>query len=256
MTMATDRVCPACGSEGIKSYADGDAEVCRECGLVLNTIEGAETITVEQREDLLEDGDDQPDAEWHTEVTIRDRSERDLVELLQQVDSFAAQLPVSERQRIDVAELVADVWKEGFFHGRTKEGGIGAVYAAISRRDREPIPLATLADIVGVNASNLRQVYRSLNDSHGLNIEPVKAAEYVSYFTTQLEVDCEDRQAIEILEDAAPCPGNPVGKAGAGVYLATNTNSITYREVGEVARMTKQAIWENASRLRERTSII
>ena len=131
-------------------------------------------------------------------------------------------------------------------HGRQEDAVLGACIYVACREHRNPRPVAAVSAVLNVNAPTINSTYRKLKRGLERRIRVATPEDYVPYLIDQLSLSDEMvADAIHILNESQDIAGNPVGIAAAALYLAANAGdeTITYREAGQAAGVTKETVW-------------
>lgn len=255
--------CPDCGSSNINAETSLATAICGECGLVLDddtlpSAQSTETKTQAASQPGSDTGDavDRPETDtngWHSDFEVKDSSDEHLVEALIQMETVAEELTMTVDSRLRAAELLTEAWEQRFMHGRGTDATVATCLYTACRQSGQPRPISSVADTTGVCDSKLRSIYRTLVTELELQVETAESEDYISYLSTQLELDHETATKAEgVLTEAQGVAGNPVGIAAAALYIAANetVNTITFREAAAVTGVTKETIWRKAESLR------
>jgi transcription initiation factor TFIIIB Brf1 subunit/transcription initiation factor TFIIB len=242
--------CPGCGAENITYWEELDTWICDDCSYVVEA-RISNTSTPDFSEDI--DGDEIADQAWDQSISVKDKSEANLVEVLSQVEKVADELLLSHELAIRGAEIIVEAWQANFMHGRTKPDTVGAAVYAASREMQQGIPPAIIANQIESEQQTIKDTYQQLKTDLNLNIDPPSATEYLEHICQELDLTAEVAKTAEMLLDGYHAGGNPVGIAAAAVYVVSNNegNELTLRGVAEVTGLTKETIWRQASKIRE-----
>lgn len=241
--------CPVCGSQ--ETNIEFDAEFCIDCGFV---VEGSEENQSPETTFLESNSDQVTSAlDWKSRITAQDSSDENLIRLLTEVDNICDQLSVTAGDRKHAGDYVAQAWTSKFTHGRSIGAVSGsAVYLAcrISNRAR---PLDKIADAARVCTSSLQKTHKAMGRILDLDLQPMHPLDFIPFIYRELDWSPTESSAKARLERLETIPaGNPAGTAAAAVYLERQDTDlpISYREIGEVAGLTKETIWRRAEDLR------
>lgn len=249
-TDAPSEECPACGSQSILYRGNLDAWICENCSYVVEETESRSSIP-NLRTDF--DEEDGRDRRWDHSIPVKDKSEANLIDVLQQVDKLADNLGVNDNLGIRAAEISVEAWKINFMHGRSKSGTVGASMYAASREMQHGIPPQFIADQIESDRKSLKSTYRKLKSELNLAVVPPSPTEYISHICNHLDLtDSVEKEAKGELADYRG-GGNPVGVAAAGVYLSANQSGydLTLRTVSRAVGLTKETIWRHSENIRE-----
>ncbi|MFB6200172.1 MAG: hypothetical protein ABEJ83_04785 [Candidatus Nanohaloarchaea archaeon] len=241
--------CPACNSNSIIYWESLDAWVCDDCSYVIDEGNELESKTP----DLSADSNEEKtkNLNWEESISVKDKSEANLVEVVSQVEEVADDLSLSNELSIRAVEIVVEAWKTNFMHGRTMPDTVGASIYAASREFQQSIPPAIIVDRIESDKASVKKTYRHLKSDQELDIDPPSPKEFVNRICKELNLPQRiEKTSVDILDKHHP-RGNPIGIAGAGIYKAANNEEeeITLREVAEVTGLTKETIWRHTSEI-------
>jgi transcription initiation factor TFIIIB Brf1 subunit/transcription initiation factor TFIIB len=245
-----DEKCPACGAEEINYWEELETGICDHCSYVVEaTVSNRSTLDFSENID----GDKINDQAWHQSISVKDKSEADLVEVLSQVEEVADELVLSQELTVRAAEIVVEAWKANFMHGRTKPDTVGASVYAASREMQQSIPPAIIADKIEPDRQSVKDTYQQLKAELQLDIDPPNSTEYLGHIYQELDLTADLTTTAEMVLDGYYTGGNPAGIAAAAIYVVSNNegNDLTLREAAEVTGLTKETIWRHASKIRE-----
>jgi transcription initiation factor TFIIB len=243
--------CPACGAEKIKYWEELETWICERCSYV---VEGG--VSKKSIPDFSEeiDEDEINDRTWDQSLSIKDKSEANLVEVLSQVEEVADELALSDELEIRAAEIVVEAWTTNFMHGRTKQDTVGAAVYAATRQYQRSIPPSIIADAISGNKQDIKNTYQQLKSEQNLDINPPTPQEFVDAICEELGLsERVSESAVEKLSKTPLPAGNPIGIGAAAVYVACTDGSedLTLRRVATVTGLTKETVWRQASAIRE-----
>lgn len=242
--------CPACGVEQVSRWEELKAWVCEECSYVVNTA-AAKSATPDFSTDTR--GEEVDNRNWDQVISVEDKSEANLVEVLSETERVSDELGLSEEITLRAAEIVVEAWKANFMHGRTMPDTVAASVYAASREVQRGVPPAIIADNIKSNQQSIKSTYQQLKSELRLDIDPPSPTEYLSHICRECNLPEEVVQIAEELVEEHHTGGNPVGIAAAACYEAANTEEIdlTLRVAAEVVGLTKETIWRHTSKLRQ-----
>lgn len=247
---ASSEKCPACGDEKISYWDELETEICDHCSFVVETgVSKTSTPDFSQRIG----GDEINGLAWEQSISVKDKSEANLVEVLSQVEDVSDELALSHKLTIRAAEVVVEAWKTNFMHGRTKPDTVGASIYAASREIQQGIPPAIIADKIESDPPSVKNTYQQLRSELQLDIDPPNSAEYLRHICQELNLPRDVAMTADTVLDGYHAGGNPVGIAVAAVYVVLDNeeNGLTLRETAEVTGLTKETIWRQVSKIRE-----
>jgi transcription initiation factor TFIIB len=255
----SEQLCPSCGSTAVDTDTELAPAVCQDCGLVLSQELNTESFPSEVVENG-NDGSPQTDEnktrsiDWQEEVVVSDASERQLVEVLSEMDSTASDLLIDPPIRLQAAEFITTAWERNLMHGRTKEITLGACLFAACDEANSPRPLRIVAEAIDAQPCNLFSTYRTIVSELGLQNDPTAPVEYLIYLQKATKVsDDVVTEAERLLNESSEIGGDPAGIAAGALYLAAVDTDlkITYVRAGQITGMTKETIWKKANAIRE-----
>lgn len=242
--------CPACSADNLSYWEELETWICDDCSYVVET-GVSNSSTPDFSEDI--DGDEINDRAWDQSISVKDKSEANLVEILSLVEEVTDELALSHELAIRAAEIAVEAWKANFMHGRTKPDTVGASVYAASREMQQGIPPAIIANNINSNQQSVKDTYQQLKAELNLDIDPPSSTEYLGHICQELDLPAEVATTTETVLDGYHAGGNPVGIAAAAVYVVSNNegNELTLRQAAEAIGLTKETIWRQASQIRK-----
>lgn len=243
--------CPACGAETISYWEELGKWICDDCSYVIEA-STSQTSSPSLPRDL--DGNQVEEEAWSQSISVKDKSEANLVDVLSQVETISDELTLPDELAIRAAEVVVEAWKINFMHGRTKPDTVGASVYAASREAQQGIPPAIIADKIESDRKTVKKTYQQMKSELQLNIDPPHPLEYVGHICYDLDLPSEVEKTAEEILVGHRAGGNPVGIAAAGVYIASEIEGedLTLRRAAEGTDLTKETIWRQAEKIREK----
>jgi len=243
--------CPACRAETTSYWEEIDKWICDDCSYVIEA-STSQTSSPTLPRDL--DRNEDEEETWSQSISVKDKSEANLVDVLSQVETISDELALSGELAICAAEVVVEAWKINFMHGRTKPDTVGASVYAASREARQGIPPAIIADKIESDRKTVKKTYQQLKTELQLNIDPPRPMEYVGHICYELNLQSGVEKTAEEILAGHRGGGNPVGIAAAGVYVASEIEGedLTLRRAAKVTDLTKETIWRQAEGIREK----
>ncbi len=241
--------CPACGATFVSYHKAIDSWICDECSFVVGSDSArADTGIVNN---VLQTEQSEPELiDWASQITVKDKSETNLINALSRVEAVTDQLSLPEDQVIRAGEMIAEAWRTNFMHGRSQEGTIGAVIYAVSRQTNTALPPATIAKAVEADKKVIKRTFRKLNQELDLEIASLVPIDFVTAICSGLNVPAQiDQTTKKILNQNKSKGGNPAGIAAAAVYIACSRADIdvTLHQLAQVVGLTKETIWRHTS---------
>lgn len=242
--------CPACSDTKISYWEELETWICDHCSFVVEKGE-SKTSTPDFSEGIGRN--EINDQAWEQSISVKDKSDANLVEVLSQVEEVSDELALSHDLVIRAAEVVVEAWKANFMHGRTKPDTVGASVYAASREIQQGVPPAIIADKIESDPSVVKNTYQQLKMELQLDIDPPSSTEYLDHICQELNLSEDVISAANTVLDGYHAGGNPIGIAAAAVYvvLGKEENKLTLREAAEVTGLTKETIWRQVSKIRE-----
>ncbi len=243
--------CPACRAEKISYWEELETWICDDCSFVIET-STSETSSPTPSKDF--DRNDVKEEAWSQSISVRDKSEANLVDVLSQVETICDELELPDTLAIRTAEVAVEAWKTNFMHGRTKPDTVGASVYAASREAQQGIPPAIIADKIDSDRKAVKKTYQQLKTELQLNIDPPRPIEYLGHICSELNLSTEVEKTAEKILSGHRTGGNPVGITAAAVYIASDIEGydLTLRRAAKVTGLTKETIWRQADRIRKK----
>jgi len=245
--------CPSCGVTTMTFWEDLETWVCDDCSYVIGA-EVAGISTQDLSANIIENGINNDN--WEQSISVKDKSEQNLVEVLGRVEKVIEELEVAKEMEIRAAEIVVEAWEINFMHGRTMPDTVGGSVYAASRELQHGIPPAIIAKQNSTDQESVKQTYQRLKKELQLDIAPPTSAEYLHHICRELNLPSEVETTAEMVLDGYYTGGNPVGIAAAAIYIVSKDqgNKVSLREISEIIGLTKETIWRQVSKIREMTA--
>ena len=247
--------CSSCASEAVKFWKELDSWICSQCGSVLQVddteFKTKPSVDVDLRDDLP---DEQTNSSWQERVSITDKSESNLVDVLELTEDISESLSLSDKITTRAAEIVTGAWETNFMHGRTKDVTVGSALYIATREAGEPVAPGIIADQVNSEKSAVKSVYQDLRSNQEINLDPPTPQEYVKHICNKLDLpDPVADGARKLLSEDDCLNGNPIGIAAAGVYEAgkIEQEERSFRQIAIAISLTKETVWQHAVKLRQ-----
>jgi transcription initiation factor TFIIB len=246
-SIGTPDSCPACGGTDINYREELETSICAECSFVVESAASVSTPKLNTNRKT-----DSEKLSWEQSISVQNNAEVNFIEVLSLLEGVTEALALSDELTVRGAEIASMAWETNFMHGRTKPDAVGATIYAASRERQNSIPPAMLAAELETDRQSLKNTYKTLKAELPLEIDPPRPREYVPHICHELELPQKvTGDAKELLQGSIP-PGNPVGVAGASVYVtAEDTVRLTLLDIAEVTGLTKETIWQKSSHLRK-----
>jgi transcription initiation factor TFIIIB Brf1 subunit/transcription initiation factor TFIIB len=229
--------------------------MCRGCGFVATAQTHRNRDLSEQPEDTPPEDVTQgkPNADWCADLKIGDSSDQQLVDLLARFDEIANKLSAGNELRARAVDILTEAWVKRVPHGRDKDTIAGSALYIASRQEHETIPFSVVTSALNKRPSQLRVTYRAMRTELNIKLVPPVAGDYTAFLGQELGL-CEriTDEATHLCTECSSHAGNPVGIAAAALYLAAvdEDTSITLRDAGHAARITKETVWRHSMVLR------
>lgn len=244
--------CVACGSEKITYWENLTSWVCNNCSYVIDSTGGVTGVEVSTASGRNEGQEADQEGDWTNQISIKDKSEANLVDVLTQTEDLATELSLPNDVAIRAAEIVAEAWKTNFMHGRTKPTVVGAAVYAATRQSENSLPPAAISDVTDAKKQSIKRIYKELKKDQCLDIGPPSPDDYVSEICRLLDLSKSIQEiAKDILSEQCIKGGNPVAIAGAGVYQASVDEhpDLTLKDIARAIGVTKETVWRHKSRI-------
>lgn len=242
--------CPQCGSNDKDVLEAIDTQICDRCSFVLDA-DFPDGFDIEPALINESDSSTNPPA-WDDEVTIQDKAEQNLVEMLQELEECCSALELPKETELESAEIAAQAWEDNFMHGRSVSVVLGAGIYAASLMTGNGVPPGAVGQVIDVNKNKLTRVYRILRRELELTIPPAQPSDYVHYICEKQGLaDGEIEETNRLLNQSDILGGNPIGIACAAVYLAATKRGeeVTLRELAKTGHLTKETVWNHKQTL-------
>lgn len=244
--------CPICNSESVEYREEQSSWVCSQCSLVTDALDRGSEIERKEKS-LTTKGKNSKDTNaWQNAISIKDRSEENLVDILTQVEQAAEELPLSEDVVIQAGEILSTAWESNFMHGRSKEDTTSAALYVATRESACTVPIGAIAKSVGGEEESIKRTYRQLKSNQGLELDSPSPEEFVEFLRIRLDLSSTvGTETEELLEEHEFVGGNPLGTAGAGIYEVAKNHSekLTLRQIANASTLTKETIWRHKKKL-------
>ncbi|MBD3404928.1 MAG: transcription initiation factor IIB [Candidatus Lokiarchaeota archaeon] len=186
---------------------------------------------------------------WQIRSRVHSSIDRNLAQAMSELERLASQLGIPKPIREQSALLYRKAVQKNLVRGRSIEAMVAATLYAACRIRQKPRPLDEVADASRIDRKKLGQCYRLLLRSLKVKIPLSNPVDYISRFTSQLELSSSVQlRTIEILQrsrDIGLTIGrDPLGLAAAAIYVASIMldERRTQREIAEVARVTEVTV--------------
>lgn len=276
-----EECCPECGNSAVSNHNTAGERVCADCGFVLaeahvDDVPEWRAFSQEERETKARAGEPLTYTrhdmgvstevgagsgelstvpgkkraqyariqQWHSRRT--GAKDRNLGFAFSELKRLASQLHLPEAVQEEVARLYGKAVEDDLVKGRSMEGVLTAVIYAVARKQGVPRTLDEIAEASGLEEREIGRTYRYVARELGLDIRPAKPEEYLSRFTSELDVSGRvqerARRLIERARDESLLAGKGrTGIVGAAVYIAAmlEQEKRTQPEVADVVGVTE-----------------
>lgn len=242
--------CPSCGAEKIDSEPDIPGKICCGCGLVYKDDSWVREVATETKVRSQNESQDESDANWTNDITIKDASDQQLVRILTYADSLVNRLSLTNEQQKAAVDLAVEAWNQNLMHGRDLEEVIAGVIYATCRKSGQPKPSHAVATAAEMEEVKLRSLSRMLVSELNLRNPPPASNDYLPYLTRQLELPNHlERDASKLLSNTDTIGGHPVAIAAAALYATVcDSQILTLQEAGKAAGVSKETVWRHATK--------
>lgn len=246
--------CPACDSTTVETDTDLADGICAGCGLVYDGGDWANQSTGAFNHESQGGNQADSEADWREEVIIRDASDQQLVRLLSQTSNLADELSLSDEEHMRAADLAVEAWNQNLMHGRELESVLAGVIYVTCRESGQPRPSHAVATAAETNTSKVQNTARILAEKLDLQIDPPGPKGYLNYLSRQLDLSkCTEKDVRELLSETEVMGGNPAAIAAAACYVVTSgSGSLTLKQVGSAAGVTKETVWRHSTDFKQR----
>lgn len=233
-----DSNCPACGSSRISEVAPSLDPVCDECGAIVSG--RFEPFLPFEADDRIEST-----PSWSEYYTVTNSTEKRMAESLDVLESIGDRLHLNRNMREQAAKLYAEAALENLVDGRSTEVVVGAVVAHTARAVGEPRPNGCIAEAAGIRPKLLKRIIRLLSRELDLPTSSCPPEQYLPFLIQELQLDfaieADSRRILESITGDSIGGKNPVGFAGAALYLAAD-GLVTQREIANAAGVTEETL--------------
>ena len=176
-------------------------------------------------------------------------AEKNLVFALQELDRIESHLGLPKNVRETAAVIYRKAVAKKIIRGRSIDSIVAASIYAACKQYRIPRTLEEISEASQVEKKEIARSYRHLMKCLKLEIPQSTPEDYISRFTTDLDLSGEIRtKAVEILKKASEkgltSGRGPMGVAAAALYIATVMlgEKRTQRDIADVARVTEVTV--------------
>lgn len=195
---------------------------------------------------------------WNRRTRMSSGAERNMAHALSELQRMASRMGLPRSVREAASVLYRRAMKEGLIKGRSIDGVAAASLYAACRQCNVPRTLEEVAEETDVSKKAVARAYRALARELKLKLAPTSPTDYLSRFTSELELGPDARRrATEILEAAArdgrTAGKTPTGLAAAALYLAAQQvgDPRTQKEIAAVSHVSEVTIRNRARELEE-----
>lgn len=254
MTANHSTGCHLCSSSSVEYWDSLSAWICENCSGVYNENDVTNELAQLQYPTSLDSNEDSRGQEWTDQIAPKNKSEVNLISCLEKVEELANRLSLAQPIEVRAAEITTEAWKSNFMWGRTVSDTVAAAVYTASREAQQSVPPGVLAKLSGREKQKVKNTYKELKRTLGIETPPPTPEEYLHHITRELNLPDEIREdSITRLDAINETSGNPVGVAAAVVYeTSSNTQEdITFRNVARVTELTKETIWRHKNKIEQ-----
>lgn len=232
--------CPACGSSAISILVPSIGPVCEDCGAATAN---ASEVSLESP---ARPGEETETAESWTEYhSVTNSTEERIADSLDVLEAIGDHLALENDTRKQAAEVYAEAAIENLTDGRATELTVGATVVYATRIAGNPRPHNCIAEAADIDRDSLRRTVRLLGQELDRTVPFSPPEEYLPYLSDELQLDAavvaSAKRMLGSIDGAVLAGKNPVGFAGAVLYLAAN-GSVTQREIAGATGVTKETL--------------
>lgn len=237
-----EKRCPECGSAALDDSLPTTEAVCTVCGFVIEDLSEVQSPVNETDEEQIE-GYTIPWTEYHT---VTNSTEKRIAHALEHLESIGSRFDLDSDIRSQAADVYAEAAVANLTDGRSTTSVVAGAVVIGAREGGVPLPVACVADVAGIDRQTLNNIVRLLSYELDRTSGPCPPDNYLPFLCRKLSIDdsAEEkaRQLLEVTEDAISVGGkNPVGVAGAALYLATDS-TVTLRAIASAAGVSQETL--------------
>jgi transcription initiation factor TFIIB len=199
---------------------------------------------------------------WQSRIRVSDATERNLTFALSELDRMASNLDLQKNIRETSAKIYRDAVDKHLIRGRSIEGVASASLYAACRRYRIPRTLNEIAEIARVDKKEIGRSFRFISKELYLNLNPTKAADFLTRFISELELSSECQKIAKKIIAMAEFSGltsgrGPTGVCAAAIYAASilSKERRTQRKIAAIAGVTEVTVRNRVSELIENLNL-
>ena len=242
--------CPVCGTAEIDDSLESFEGVCESCGFVIR--ENSDSISLQW--DIGEEVFQHSEEDWKSVCRVRNATEQQLAEAINEVEQFAGQIGLPDDIREATVDIYCDAFRAELTDGRKTACIVAVCLRLASRRVGTPIPKSRLTALSDVDEKKVHRSDLALCDE--LDIEPrlPDPKEYLPFLQTQLELGDEVWEAAErilttVEGDQSFVGKDPAGIAAGAVYLSQD--EYTQWDVAKAVGLATETVRQRIKQLRE-----
>jgi len=186
---------------------------------------------------------------WQSRIRISNSTERNLTFALSELERMASNLDLKKNLREAAAKIYREAVENHLIQGRSIEGVSAASLYAACRMFKVPITLHEIAEIARVDKREVGRSFRFIVKELDLNVNPLKALNFLVRFISELELSNECQQIAKDILKTAEKRGltsgrGPTGLCGAAIYAAMKmlNEKRTQKRIAEVTQVTEVTI--------------
>ena len=243
--------CPVCGTAEIDDSLESFEGVCESCGFVIRENSDSISLQWDIGEEVFQHSEEE---DWKSVCRVRNATEQQLAEAINEVERFAGQIGLPDDIREATVDIYCDAFRAELTDGRKTACIVAACLRLASRRVGTPIPKSRLTALSDVDEKKVHRSDLALCDE--LDIEPrlPDPKEYLPFLQTQLELGDEVWEAAErilttVEGDQSFVGKDPAGIAAGAVYLSQD--EYTQWDVAKAVGLATETVRQRIKQLRE-----
>jgi transcription initiation factor TFIIB len=199
---------------------------------------------------------------WQSRIRVSDATERNLTFALSELDRMASNLELQKNLRECSAKIYRDAVQAHLIRGRSIEGVAAASLYAACRMFKVPRTLNEIAEVARVDKKEIGRSYRFISRELILNLNPTKAADFLTRFISELELSNECQIMAKKIIGMAEVRGltsgrGPTGLCAAAIYAASilTKERRTQRRIAQISQVTEVTVRNRFSELIENLNL-
>jgi transcription initiation factor TFIIB len=177
---------------------------------------------------------------------VSNSTEKQVATTIEHIEQLGKQLYLSEKVRLQVAEVYAEAACDNLTDGRPSLLTAAAALCIGTREAENPRPSERVAKAADLESSRLKHTIRKFQEELDRGFCDLSSASYVPFLCKDLEFNEEIiEQASHLIREYEACNRvsgtHPVGIAAAAIYQVSD-GDVTQREMATVAGVSKETI--------------